>query len=349
MLRRLLPILLVSLLFGLVGACAGSARDDGHKREVTAGVKRYLGGHIQGWLGASRTLRDALPTPADRGWDAQADAAALQAARAAWKHARHEYELIEGAIAPIFPESDAATDARYEDFLAKLPADGDRDPFDGEGVVGMHAIERILFLDDTPAKVREFELGLRGQRPPKQPATADEAARMKEQLAGRMVRDIEQLAADFQPLELDLGFAYRGLVDLVNEQVEKVDKTASGEEESRYAQWTLADLRANQQGVAEMYAIFRPWLLSRRGGEAQDARVRAGLDRLKAALDAHAGHAMPQPPARWSSVKPSAEALATPFGKLFAIVKAECDPARDGSLHAELLRAANMLGLGDGT
>ena len=50
MFRRMLPILLVSLLFGLVGACSGSAKDDGHRREVTAGVKRYLTGHIDGWL-----------------------------------------------------------------------------------------------------------------------------------------------------------------------------------------------------------------------------------------------------------------------------------------------------------
>jgi iron uptake system component EfeO len=348
MFRRLLPILLVSLLSGLVGACSGSAKDDGHRRQVTSGVKRYLTGHIDGWLVASRAMRDAVPTPPDRGWDAQADAAALLAVKTAWKQARHEYELIEGAIAPIFPESDAATDARYEDFLARMGADGDRQPFDGEGVVGMHAIERILFLDETPAKVREFELGLRGQKPARQPATAAEAAQFKDQLAARMVRDVEQLAADFQPLELDLAFAFRGLVDLVNEQIEKVDKTASGEEESRYAQWTLADLRANQQGVADMYGLFRPWLLSRRGGEAQDARVRAALDRLKAALDAHPGQAMPQPPARWSSVKPSAEALGTPFGKLFSTVKTECDPARQGSLHAELLRAAGMLGLGEG-
>ncbi|HEY0713080.1 MAG TPA: imelysin family protein [Polyangia bacterium] len=332
----------------LAASCSGAgAREEAHRREVTVGVKRFLATHIDGWLAASRDLREAAPLPADRGWDAQLDGDAIEAMRSAWKRARHEYELIEGAIAPIFPESDAATDARYEDFLARMGADGDRDPFDDKGVIGMHAIERILFLSETPARVRAFELGLRGQHPARQPSTAAEATRFKQLLAGRMVADIEQLAAEFQPLELDLGFAFRGLIDLVNEQVEKVDKTASGEEESRYAQWTLADLRANQQGVAEVYALFRPWLLSRRGGDAQDAAISAGLARLKAALDEHVGHAMPQPPARWSSVRPTPEALGTPFGRLFATVKAECDPAHEASLHAALLRAAVTLGLGE--
>jgi iron uptake system component EfeO len=82
--------------------------------------------------------------------------------RAAWHRGRTAYELIEGAIAPLFPESDTATDARYDDYLAHLGADGDADAFDAPGVIGMHALERISWADQIPAEVSSFERGLSG-------------------------------------------------------------------------------------------------------------------------------------------------------------------------------------------
>jgi iron uptake system component EfeO len=212
-------------------------------------------------------------------------------------------------------------------------------------VIGMHGIERILYSNQIPQSVRHFESGLPGYAPARFPATADEAARFKHRLAQRLVSDIRELEAQFAPLELDLAFAFEGLVDLVNEQLEKTDKAASGEEESRYAQTTLRDLRSNQQGVREVYALFRPWLESRAGGSDQHGRVQAAFQRMSLAMEPHVGDGMPAPPEAWSSIRPKAEHRETPFGQLFFFIKEECDEARAGSLHHELRKTAELLGL----
>ena len=73
--------------------------------------------------------------------------------KAAWVRARTAYEHVEGAIAPIFPELDAAIDERYDGFLADIGPTGDANLFDGTGVTGMHGIERILYSDSIPANV----------------------------------------------------------------------------------------------------------------------------------------------------------------------------------------------------
>jgi hypothetical protein len=54
---------------------------------------------------------------------------------------------------------------------------------------------------------------------------------------------------------------------------------------------------------------------------------------------------MPPPPPTWSSIQPTAEDLATPFGRLFQAVKNESDETVAGSLHAELLGVATLVGL----
>src|SRR5262249_2672369 len=128
-----------------LGACqARSATDDAEPARVEQGMKQLLLERTQDWLTASRALAAAAPLSAGPGWSSVDDAAALERMRAAWHRGRTAYELIEGAIAPLFPESDTATDARYDDYLAHLGADGDPDAFDDRGVIGMHAIERVL-------------------------------------------------------------------------------------------------------------------------------------------------------------------------------------------------------------
>lgn len=51
-----------------------------------------------------------------------------------------------------------AIDGRYEGFAEHGL---DPDPFDGRGVTGMHAIERVLWADEIPEAVRAFEASLR--------------------------------------------------------------------------------------------------------------------------------------------------------------------------------------------
>jgi len=129
---------------------------------------------IHALRGAGEGLQSAAPLPMDRGWDGTRDRAAIEAAKEQWKAARTAYEYSEGALAPLFPDLDASLDARYDDFLAGLPRGDDR-LFDDQGVVGLHAIERILYADRIPPRITAFEAKLdfyqrpHFRAPPKKP------------------------------------------------------------------------------------------------------------------------------------------------------------------------------------
>jgi iron uptake system component EfeO len=322
----------------------GKADEGAQKVRVEKEMKQWLLLKIRDFRAAAEDLQKAAPVTAGRGWDQQADAAAIVAMKDAWGRAREAYELVEGAIAPLFPESDTATDARYDDFLTTLGAAGDPRPFDAEGIVGVHAIERILWADSIPAETIEFEKGVPGYRPAAFPATEAEARAFKEELCAKLVRDVAALEEQLAPLELDIAFAFRGLIDLTSEQLEKVDRASTGREESRYAQSTLRDLRANREGCLAAYKIFQPWLLAR-GGAELDAKVLAAFERLKVSYDALPGAALPRPPRGWSTLDPKPEHAATPFGKLFQVVSRETDDAQAGSLSSSLMSVADTLGL----
>lgn len=337
-----LGVLTMCAALSLAGC--GRADDGAQRARVEKEMKQWLVTKLRDFRVAAEDLQKAAPVTAGRGWDKEADAQAIQAMKDAWGRAREAYELVEGAVAPLFPESDTATDARYDDFLTTLGAAGDPRPFDAEGVVGVHAIERILWADSTPSETVEFEKGLPGYRPAAFPSTEGEAREFKEKLSAKLVSDIAALEEQLAPVELDIAFAFRGLIDLTNEQLEKVDRAATGREESRYAQSTLRDLRANREGCLAAYKIFQPWLLSR-GGAALDAQVLAAFDRLKASYDALPGSAIPRPPQGWSSLEPTPDHATTPFGKLFKVVSHETDDSQAGSLSSSLMSVADTLGL----
>jgi iron uptake system component EfeO len=338
---------MVSVAGALSCQASNAERVATQRQRVEADMKALISEQLEVWQSAADELQQATPTPSKRGWDRAEDAAAISAMKAAWQKGRDAYERVEGAIAPLFPESDAATDARYDDFLLRLGAVGDPTPFDGEGVVGMHAIERILWADSTPATVVEFEKSLPGYRPARVPESAEDARRFRDQLVGRLSSDISRLRQEFAPLSLDVAFAFQGTIDLAMEQVEKVDKASTGQEESRYAQSTMRDLRNNYQGCLDAYRLFQPWLRHTADGRKEDTRVLAAFERLRAAYAAVEGMAIPEPPPRWSSLTPHPDALETPFGKLFRRVKSEADPEHDDSLVAGLYRVARTLELRD--
>ena len=146
----------------------------------------------------------------------------------------------------------------------------------------------------------------------------------------------------------------------MNEQREKVDKASTDQEESRYSQTTMADLRDNLAGTERVYALFQPWIQSKpalaldggasgdagapQDGKALDAAIEAGFAKVQALYDGVSGDAIPQPPSTWSSVTPTAADLATPFGMLYAGVQAAVDPNEPGSIVAEMNAAAVLLG-----
>ncbi|MDB4939105.1 MAG: hypothetical protein JWP87_6077 [Labilithrix sp.] len=327
-------------------AVAPPADDTAQRAQAVQAIHDALLVDVQALAKAVADLKDAAPTPADRGWDKTLDAAAIASMRAAWVRARTAYEHIEGALAPLFPDIDTAIDARYDDFLAELMAQGgDTYLFDDKGVTGMHAVERVIYSDVIPARVTAFEKSLPGYVAAALPATAQEAADFKNELCAKLVADTATLLGEWTPAKIDVAIAYSGLVSLVEEQREKVVKASTGEEESRYAQRTMTDLRDNLAGTKTAYAIFQPWLVSKGSGGAElDHAITAGLASLEAAYGQVSGDAIPEPPATWSAENPSAADLATPFGTLYTSVTAQVDRAKTDSVVAKLDAAGVLLG-----
>lgn len=284
---------------------------------------------------AAVALREAAPDAA--GWSA-ADTAD---AEAAWRDARTAYERVEGAIAVLFPDLDASTDERYDGFLADGPDDY---LFDAEGVRGVHAIERILWAGRHPDYVVAFESGLPYYVPAAFPADEAEIGDFRDSLCAQLVTDTATLRDQFAPVALDSAAAFRGVIGSLAEQREKVDLAASGEDESRYAQHTLGDMRANLAGGRATFDAFTPWLEALDGGALID-EVNAGFDRVDAAYDALSGDAVPAVPSTWNPDAPSDSDLATDYGQLWSLLQLEADPDSPGSLVERMGAAAELLGI----
>ncbi|MFZ5444432.1 MAG: EfeM/EfeO family lipoprotein [Myxococcota bacterium] len=301
-------------------------------------TKSYVQQNLDQLVTASTALCAAAPSAA---WSASTHASAVSTMRAEWKKARVAYERVEGSIAVLFPELDESTDQRYDGFLENAT---DPNLFDDQVVTGIHGVERILFSDEISAEVKSFEEGLGSKYVAAAfPATDPQAADFKNKLCAKLVTDVTKMRDDYRPLALDTAAAFRGVIGSMEEQLEKTTFAATGEEESRYARHTLADMKANLEGAAKTYEAFRPWLQSK-GERALDERILAGLARVKAAYDAQAGEALPTPPASWSSVSPSAADLESPFGRLYTVIEAETKHTGD-ALVASMLAAASALGI----
>lgn len=332
-----------ALLALALAACSDAKTDADYRADVTAAMHDQIGGELVDLIDAATALEAAAPTHA---WNATADATAIAAMTDAWRRARVAYEHVEGATAPIFPDLDFTLDARYDNFLAGLPH-GDADLFDGDGVTGMHAIERVLYAPTIRDEVTDFEQTLPGYVPAAWPATDAEAMAFKTGLAARLVTDAQTLHDQWSPSAIDIGATYVGLVGLMNEQKEKVNLAATGEEESRYANVTLFDLRNNLAGTRAVYGLFRPWIATKARGADADAAVVAQLDALDALYTTTAGDGIPAVPDDWSSDAPTAANLATPFGMLWQRVHAAVDPTASGSIVFEMNAIADLLGFGE--
>jgi iron uptake system component EfeO len=321
-------------LIFLVGCSPAAKTPD---EQALLDVKSYIAGNMDDLSAAVQELQQAAPATAWMGQD-------LTPMKTAWKKARKSYEHIEGAVAVLFPDIDYSTDQRYDAFLAQ---DGpDDDLFDDMGVTGIHAIERILWSDSIPAKVVMFESRLPGYQPAAFPTTDAQAKEFHDKLCGRLVKDVSTMREQFRPLALDPAAAYRGVIGSINEQVEKANKAATGEEESRYAQFTLADMRANVEAGVVTYQAFRPWLLSKMGSDL-DGKISAGFQRLQTAYDMLMGDSVPAVPDDWSSQEPSNADLATPFGMLWSAVQRESDATIDGSLVQVMTQSADVMGIAE--
>ncbi len=312
---------------------------DPQSRAVT-GVEAYLDAELGVLRGAVEDLAAAAPAPDDDGWNAREDAAAVTEMKAAWRRVRASYERIEGALGHLFPSIAHSADGRYEAFIEEA---ADTNLFDGDGVTGMHAVERVLWADAHSPAVIAFESALPGYTPAAFPSDETAARAFRDDLVGRLVDDVAAMQESFGPLALDPATAFRGVTESVEEQVEKVDLPGPGEDESRYAGATLDDMRANLEGGREIYEEFRPWLVQQGEGPAVDAAVVAGFDRIASVYDSMPGTALPEVPETWNSASPTTADLGTPYGELVTGLARESDPDDDGSLISAMNRAADAL------
>lgn len=333
------------------GDAAATKPDAEYESDIVTGMHDALLKEIDALNDAAQALEAAAPATQGRGWDADKDAKAITAMKAAWVDARTAYEHIEGALAPLFPDIDFSIDARYDDFLTKLAGKGDDNPFDGKGVTGLHAAERILWADTIPDRVVEFEAALPGYAVAAFPDTEEAAADFKHGLCAKIVADAATFRSQWKPQKIDLAGAFDGLISLMNEQQEKVNKAASNEEESRYSQRTMADIRDNLAGTLPIYELFAPWLVTKaaaghdaKTGDRTDQNIHAGFEKLEKVYATVKGDAIPEPPATWSAEDPSAEDLKSDFGKLYQSVKNAVDPTLAGSIVDEMNTAADIMG-----
>ena len=325
-------------LFPLVFSLAACAPPE---QLALTDTKQYVETNLDGLVTATTALCAAAPAPRANGWNANSDAPAVATMRSEWKKARLAYERVEGSIAVLFPEFDESTDQRYDGFLENAT---DTNLFDDQVVTGVHGLERILFSDQISPEVVTFEQGLGSKYVAAAfPANETEARDFKEKLCAKLVLDVTKMRAQYKPLALDTASAFRGVIGSMEEQLEKTTFAATGEEESRYARHTLADMRANLAGATATYEAFRPWLQAK-GETALDQQIVAGLARVKGAYDQVPGEALPPPPASWSSVNPTETDRATPFGALFTLVEKETGHTGD-ALVAAMLKAADALGI----
>ena len=322
-----------------VVACGGKSDAD-YKADVVTGMHDSIQVDLEKLITAARAIQTAAPT--GHGWDATNDATAIGAMKMAWVDARTAYEHVEGATAPIFPDEDVSMDERYDGFLAGLGQTGDQDLFDDSGVTGMHAIERILFAPTIRQEVIDFESALPGYKAAAFPTNDTEAGEFKTKLCQKLIDDAQKLHDEWTPTNIDIGAAFQGLVGLMNEQKEKVNLAATGEEESRYANNTLFDLHNNLDGTTQIYDIFQPWVQSK-GGDMDD-NITLGFSKLNGLYNATPGDALPAVPATWSSDAPTATDLATPFGMLWNGVHVAVDASTDGSVVFEMNEVATELG-----
>jgi len=320
--------------------------DAEYRADIDADIHDSISAELADLVVAARALQAASPS---RGWDPARHADHIIAMRAAWKRTRIAYEHVEGAIKTTFPDVDWLLDMRYEESLAQLGHAGDAGLFDGRGTIGMHAIERILFAPEIRSEVTAFERKLAGYVPAAYPATDDEAIAFKTGLVQRLIDDADRLRKRWPTAELDVAAMYRGQIGLMTEQKEKLILAVTAEEESRYSNVTLFDLRNNLDGAQKIYALFRAWVHSKAAGARSDSRMRTNFDALETAYATTPSDALPQVPAGWSLDHPTEDDLATPFGAMWQTVRRSVDAQDDHSVVFVMNQIGELLGFGAGT
>jgi iron uptake system component EfeO len=334
------------LVTGTLAACGGSEETDAQLQlDIVSNMHRLVASEIQGLNQAASDLQAAAPASIAQGWDISGDGGvAMAAMKEAWTRTRFYWERAEGTLAPSFPDLDQSMDSRYENSLDQLGGVADPDPFDAQGLTGMHAVERILFAPGPPPVVA-YESSLAGYSVAAAPATDQEAADFKSGLCQRLVDDSQGVLAGWRSLTIDLGVVFMGLTGQLSAQAEKVSLAANHQQESRYSETTMTDLRSNLAGTRAIYDLFVPWLATKPYGTTLDNNARVAFDQLDQIYASVPGEAIPPPPSTWGASPESTEDLNSPFGTLYVTVVQAVDPSRSGSAVDAMNHVAIALGL----
>ena len=316
--------------------------DEASAEQTLTAAKALIQSRFDDFAIAARALRDAAPAPDHDGWNASDDAVAVTAMRAAWLKARAAYTAVEVPASTLFPELHHGVDTDYDDLLAE---GADASPFDDHGVIGLQAVERILWSDAISARVLDHESALPNSAAARFPHDAIEANGLKNELLARFEADAVALREDFRAADIDAGATYSITTLSLQEQLGQLEEAAKGEGKARYAGVSLANLRVDLAATESMYALFRPWILGKSGGQHTDGEIAKGFVRLHKAYDTASGDDLPLPPAGWRTADPSDDLLATPFGLLFAAARDEAEPSIDGTLCFEMVEGAGLLGV----
>lgn len=307
---------------------------------------------VQGELDQLATLTvdvcNKLPAATAAGWSA--DDPAIADAKVAWKAARAPQARINGVIWQL-NEDDAAFDGTYEQAIAEGPDDN---AFDTTGFTGGHAVERILFSDETPRAVQEAEAALDHGAPSRFPSTENEAAGAIElcndwAAQAIAVRDAFSATDGGAPLIR----IFRGATDQISDHKWRLQNKVSQLDESRYAQHSLADLRLNVAGSVMLYSAFESWVYER-GGTEDNVQIKLGLGRLQE-LYAGEDEALPDAPTTWvlptekqieEGIEPeqSEADLESDFGALYEGAAADGDVEVLNSPASGMNRAALIMG-----
>lgn len=291
---------------------------------------------------ATEALRDAAPTPDADGWNAKDDAVAVASMRAAWLKARAAYTSVEVLASTLYPELHYRLDTDYDDLIVD---NLDTFSFDEHGVMGLQAVERILWSDEIPAHVIDHESALEHYTAADFPRNEHEAEEMKEEMLAHLEADADALRDAFRAAPVDANVAYSLTTLSMQEQFGQMEEAGKGEGKSRYSGVSLTNLRTDLASTEATYVVFRPWILSKSTGAHTDEEVASGFVRLHAALDAIPGDDLPLPPDGWPTSDQSDEMLETPFGILYAATRDEAVPSIDGTLCFEMIEAAGLLGV----
>lgn len=348
---------LTTVIFVTCTACGANPQSSAMvpRAHAVGAVKDYIATTLAQLIGTVENLQSSAPAPKSDGWQSPRDDVSMGAMQHHWRVARVHYERIEGAIAVLFSHLDRAVDGRYENFIGEAGvadgcngAPGDCNLFNGKGFTGMHAVERILWSSTTPQAVVDHERAMLlhvGYQPARFPANAQEATDFRDGLVAQLLTDLRTMENEFGPQALDLPAAYNGVVGSMKEQREKLNYANTGEDESRYAQHTLADMRANLQGGRAIYSLFQPLLRDHPNGATLDGEISDHFDALAHVYSLHTGDNVPPVPPTWNMRAPSRADLATEFGALWERVFFESNENEATSLVTLMQQGGDVLGL----